>query len=183
MPLDFCIFFLRIYARPPVISVKITMSLEMSLPVLVGWFKCQRFSWYGNPPGLNVLWKVASEKKYEMIRKSQCKFQKSLFLNTTKLKDEESRLNFYVLVHVSIKMTSVNWSSFCQAEMLFPSVFVTSLCSANWHQTSGQPPQFSGTSVVVSRVALELRFVGILGRFLVLVPKSAVSAELWRHLL
>lgn len=173
MPLDFCIFFLRIYARPPVISVKITMSLEMSLPVLVGWFKCQRFSWYGNPPDLNVLWKVASEKKYEMIRKSQCKFQKSLFLNTTKLKDEESRLNFYILVHVSIKMTSVNWSS----------VFVTSLCSANWHQTSGQPPQFSGTSVVVSRVALELRFVGILGRFLVLVPKSAVSAELWRHLL
>lgn len=173
MPLDFCIFFLRIYARPPVISVKITMSLEMSLPVLVGWFKCQRFSWYGNPPGLNVLWKVASEKKYEMIRKSQCKFQKSLFLNTTKLKDEESRLNFYVLVHVSIKMTSVNWSS----------VFVTSLCSANWHQTSGQPPQFSVTSVMVSRVALELRFVGILGRFLVLVPKSAVSAELWRHLL
>lgn len=172
MPLDFCIFFLRIYARPPVISVKITMSLEMSLPVLVGWFKCQRFSWYGNPPGLNVLWKVASEK-HEMIRKSQFKFQKSLFLNTTKLKDEESRLNFYVLVHVSIKMTSVNWSS----------VFVTSLCSANWHQTSGQPPQFSGTSVVVSRVALELRFVGILGRFLVLVPKSAVSAELWRHLL
>lgn len=173
MPLDFCIFFLRIYARPPVISVKITMSLEMSLPVLVGWFKCQRFSWYGNPPGLNVLWKVASEKKYEMIRKSQCKFQKSLFLNTTKLKDEESRLNFYILVHVSIKMTSVNWSS----------VFVTSLCSANWHQTSGQPPQFSVTSVMVSRVALELRFVGILGRFLVLVPKSAVSAELWRHLL
>lgn len=172
MPLDFCIFFLRIYARPPVISVKITMSLEMSLSVLVGWFKCQRFSWYGNPPGLNVLWKVASEK-HEMIRKSQFKFQKSLFLNTTKLKDEESRLNFYVLVHVSIKMTSVNWSS----------VFVTSLCSANWHQTSGQPPQFSGTSVVVSRVALELRFVGILGRFLVLVPKSAVSAELWRHLL
>lgn len=172
MPLDFCIFFLRIYARPPVISVKITMSLEMSLPVLVGWFKCQRFSWYGNPPGLNVLWKVASEK-HEMIRKSQFKFQKSLFLNTTKLKDEESRLNFYVLVYVSIKMTSVNWSS----------VFVTSLCSANWHQTSGQPPQFSGTSVVVSRVALELRFVGILGRFLVLVPKSAVSAELWRHLL
>lgn len=172
MPLDFCIFFLRIYARPPVISVKITMSLEMSLPVLVGWFKCQRFSWYGNPPGLNVLWKVASEK-HEMIRKSQFKFQKSLFLNTTKLKDEESRLNFYVLVHVSIKMTSVNWSS----------VFVTSLCSANWHQTSGQPPQFSVTSVMVSRVALELRFVGILGRFLVLVPKSAVSAELWRHLL
>lgn len=172
MPLDFCIFFLRIYARPPVISVKITMSLEMSLPVLVGWFKCQRFSWYGNPPGLNVLWKVASEK-HEMIRKSQFKFQKSLFLNTTKLKDEESRLNFYILVHVSIKMTSVNWSS----------VFVTSLCSANWHQTSGQPPQFSVTSVMVSRVALELRFVGILGRFLVLVPKSAVSAELWRHLL
>lgn len=172
MPLDFCIFFLRIYARPPVISVKITMSLEMSLSVLVGWFKCQRFSWYGNPPGLNVLWKVASEK-HEMIRKSQFKFQKSLFLNTTKLKDEESRLNFYVLVHVSIKMTSVNWSS----------VFVTSLCSANWHQTSGQPPQFSVTSVMVSRVALELRFVGILGRFLVLVPKSAVSAELWRHLL
>jgi len=172
VPLDFCIFFLRIYARPPVISVKITMSLEMSLPVLVGWFKCQRFSWYGNPPGLNVLWKVASEK-HEMIRKSQFKFQKSLFLNTTKLKDEESRLNFYVLVHVSIKMTSVNWSS----------VFVTSLCSANWHQTSGQPPQFSVTSVMVSRVALELRFVGILGRFLVLVPKSAVSAELWRHLL
>lgn len=182
MPLDFCIFFLRIYARPPVISVKITMSLQMSLPVLVGWFKCQRFSWYGNLPDLNVLWKVASEK-HEMIRKSQFKFQKSLFLNTTKLKDEESRLNFYVLVHVSIKMTSVNLSSFCQAEMLFPSVFVTSLCSANWHQMSGQPPQFSVTSVMVSRVALELRFVGILGRFLVLVPKSAVSAELWRHLL